>query len=148
MSNKVALCEARGPLNSLNDVLAGENGEEWLAALKRFLRKENPWVEPRDTLWQTDYQKAGRTVTLRELLDAAPKAGAAGDRLQRYLDNPETIPAEWKGKYVFFPETEFCDAHDNRCVRFLCWNGGLWDRYGSWVGDAVAAHGFVAVPAS
>src|SRR3989338_4540991 len=40
---KIALSEARGPLNALNDALSGEDGDQWLAALARFLRKENPW---------------------------------------------------------------------------------------------------------
>lgn len=42
---KIALCEARGPLNDLNDKLSGEDGDQWLGALRRFLRKESPWSE-------------------------------------------------------------------------------------------------------
>ncbi len=38
-----ALRTVCGPLGDLNQKLSGPNGEEWLAALKRFLRKENPW---------------------------------------------------------------------------------------------------------
>ena len=38
-----ALRTVCGPLGDLNQKLAGTNGEEWLTALKKFLRKENPW---------------------------------------------------------------------------------------------------------
>ncbi len=38
-----ALRTVCGPLGDLNQKLSGPNGEEWLTALKRFLRKENPW---------------------------------------------------------------------------------------------------------
>ena len=38
-----ALRTVCGPLGDLNQKLASPNGEEWLIALKRFLRKENPW---------------------------------------------------------------------------------------------------------
>ncbi len=34
------LSEARGPLNNLLDNLSGENGDYWLEALKKLLRKE------------------------------------------------------------------------------------------------------------
>lgn len=47
MENRIALCDARGPLNDLNDKLSGEEGKQWLDGLKRFLRKENPWVAPK-----------------------------------------------------------------------------------------------------
>jgi hypothetical protein len=40
---KLTLCEVRGLLNQLNDVLSGEEDRVWFQALKRFLRKENPW---------------------------------------------------------------------------------------------------------
>jgi hypothetical protein len=48
---KVMLCEARGPLNDLNEKLAGEAGDEWLGALKCFLRRENPWIGGDTTMW-------------------------------------------------------------------------------------------------
>ena len=40
----VALRETRGPLKDLTDKLCGADGKAWLEALKRFLRKENPWA--------------------------------------------------------------------------------------------------------
>jgi hypothetical protein len=43
MLGNLPLSAVRGPRDSLEEKLAGDNGEEWLIALKRFLRKENPW---------------------------------------------------------------------------------------------------------
>lgn len=42
-STRIALCEARGPLNDLLYKLSGEEGGKWLHALKQMLREENPW---------------------------------------------------------------------------------------------------------
>lgn len=39
-----ALCAIRGLLNQLFVNLEGEQGEEWLAELKKFLRKEKCWI--------------------------------------------------------------------------------------------------------
>lgn len=39
---RIALCDARGPLNDLNDKLSGEDGDIWLDALKKMLRKDAP----------------------------------------------------------------------------------------------------------
>ncbi len=46
MSNDMlglALRDVRGLLNDLMEKLCGEEGEVWLKAFKKFLRKENPW---------------------------------------------------------------------------------------------------------
>lgn len=40
---KLALCDVRGPLADLTEKLSGEEGPQWLNALKSFLRKQNPW---------------------------------------------------------------------------------------------------------
>jgi hypothetical protein len=45
MLGKLPLSEIQGPRDDLEQRLAGDDGEKWLAALKRFLRKENPWPE-------------------------------------------------------------------------------------------------------
>jgi hypothetical protein len=39
--------EIHGPCTQLLTNLGGENGQEWLTALNRFLRKENPWEKPK-----------------------------------------------------------------------------------------------------
>ncbi len=43
MLGKLPLSEIRGPRDAFEEKLAGEDGEKWLEAFKRFLRKENPW---------------------------------------------------------------------------------------------------------
>lgn len=65
-----ALAEVVGPLKDFAEKLGGEEGTKWLAAFKRFLRKENPWpTAPEFKIWKTiklgtgiktagDFQKA------------------------------------------------------------------------------------------
>lgn len=43
MSTRVSLYEASGPMIDLFQKLSGNNGRQWLCALKRMLRKESPW---------------------------------------------------------------------------------------------------------
>ncbi len=54
MSNdtRLELREVSGLLKDMFDRLAGPNGSEWLNALKRFLRRENPWeiVQPHSAI--------------------------------------------------------------------------------------------------
>jgi len=54
MDTQLTLSEVKGLLHDLNDKLSGSNGSEWFSALKRFLRKENPW-EGKDkfSVWRT-----------------------------------------------------------------------------------------------
>lgn len=54
MSNDMlggALSEVAGPFKDFAEKLGGEAGPQWLAAFKRFLRKEEPW--PRFPVWKT-----------------------------------------------------------------------------------------------
>ena len=56
MSNNmlgIALRDVRGLLGNLMDKLCGADGEIWLEAFKKFLRKENPWVSPNFQTWKT-----------------------------------------------------------------------------------------------
>lgn len=47
MLGMLPLSEVRGPRDDLEERLAGSEGNTvWLPALKRFLRKENPWEAP------------------------------------------------------------------------------------------------------
>jgi hypothetical protein len=41
---RLDLPETEGTLRDLREKLNGGQGEEWLRGLKKFLRKENPWV--------------------------------------------------------------------------------------------------------
>ena len=42
---QLTLREVRGPLDALNKNLTSKDAKEWLSALNKFLRKENPWKE-------------------------------------------------------------------------------------------------------
>lgn len=46
-----ALAAVAGPLNDFLSKLAGSDGEMWLKAFKRFLRKENPWGSKFPVRW-------------------------------------------------------------------------------------------------
>ena len=43
MLGNLPLSEIRGPRGDFEEKLAGADGSQWLAAFKRFLRRENPW---------------------------------------------------------------------------------------------------------
>lgn len=45
-----ALANVAGPLEDFAKKLGGKQGEQWLAAFKRFLRKEEPW--PKFPVWK------------------------------------------------------------------------------------------------
>ena len=57
--------------------------------------------------------------------------------LDFYLANPQLIPEEWKGKFIFFWGTIYRDSGGILCVRCLRWGGGGWYWDYSWLG-----HGF------
>lgn len=48
--SRLLLCDVRGPVEDLLEKLSGEEGEEWLGALKKMLRKQNPWDEKKSSL--------------------------------------------------------------------------------------------------
>ncbi len=57
---RLALSEIRGLLNDLLERLSGDSCREWLSALKRFLRKENPWGDALlDLNWVKAHQELG-----------------------------------------------------------------------------------------
>lgn len=101
---------------------------------------------PRDALWQTPKQAAGGSCTLRELLAAAPEGETR--TIDWYLEDTSRIPEEWRGRVVFFRNSEFRGGDGGRYVLYLYWGGGRWDRSYRWVGGPVNGHGFLAVPAS
>lgn len=43
---RLTLSDVKGPFKDLLDKLGGEEGEEWLEALNKMLRKENSWPRP------------------------------------------------------------------------------------------------------
>jgi hypothetical protein len=59
MLGNLSLHQIRGPRDQLEDCLAGENGLEWLVALKKFLRREPCWVEPTFSIWRNVWVGVG-----------------------------------------------------------------------------------------
>ncbi|MEK7124863.1 MAG: hypothetical protein AAB864_00460 [Patescibacteria group bacterium] len=57
---KIALYEARGPLNQLMDCLSGENGDLWLGSLTKWLRSPNSWDGY--PVWKTITLSGGRDL--------------------------------------------------------------------------------------
>ena len=145
--SRVALCEIRGLLEPLATALAGEEGDTWRVALAKFIRKQNPWSDGTDGLWQTPEQAAGGSCTLEEMLDAAPKGETR--TIDWYLEDPENrVPKEWEGKFIFFRNSEFRDGGGHRCLRYLLRDGGRWGRCYYWLNRRMDGRVFLAVPAS
>ena len=141
-----------GTLYDLVKKLGGEDGWVWLSALKRFLRKENPWEKP---LFKHDKTKDNWTLLepgpeldskpfkpdIKEFLKPnesyvngeAMKQRAKelnahlGQHHAEYLEeHPELIPKEWRDKYLVFPGTVWQDRDGSRSVPYLRWGGGEW----------------------
>jgi hypothetical protein len=69
---RLVLCETSGPLKTLIDNLSGIEGELWLTALKRMLRKESPFA--RDwKIWKTIQTKIYSSMDF--FYDELEKAG-------------------------------------------------------------------------
>ena len=87
-------------------------------------------------LYLADRQK-GRVLEgngLRKELEDMPTLNA--NVLDYLLSNPQLIPEEWKGDWVFFWGTIYCHSEGRLCVRCLCWRGSEWVwRYG-WLSDS------------
>ena len=56
--------------------------------------------------------------------------------LDYLLKNPNIIPDEWKGKYVFFWGTTYRGRDGGLFVRCLCWFGGRWFWSCHWLARA------------
>lgn len=72
--------------------------------------------------------------TLREVLKGKPVFNA--NLLDFLLKNPHLIPEDWKGKAVFFWGTLYCNASGILYVRFLYWDGKVWDWSYHWLGNS------------
>lgn len=94
-------------------------------------------------------QQEGKVIRgheLRKELQGKPVLNA--NVLDWLLANPQHIPAEWKGKWIFFWGTIYRDPSGNLFVRCLDWDGGQWDWYCCWLGDVWGADRPAAVFAS
>lgn len=132
----------------------------WLTSLKRFLRKENVWVQP---LFKHDKTKDGWT-----LLEDAPfnggcfipefvgflKSGESyinGKEMRRravelnanrgqrdaewLLENQGGIPRELRGKFLVFPGTVWFTSDGIHYVPCLDWRGDKWCWGFYWLGS-------------
>lgn len=70
------------------------------------------------------------TELQKELKDKNPFNANLLDYL---LANPDLIPDEWKGQWVFFWGTIYRRSSGNLFVRFLRWNGGEWNWRYYWL---------------
>jgi len=84
------------------------------------------WNPDEVELYLCDKQKGGtiKGNELRKLLKDKPVFNA--NVLDYLLENPQLIPEEWKGKYVFFWGTIFRDSSGDLYVRYLYWNDDRW----------------------
>jgi hypothetical protein len=92
-------------------------------------------------LYLSERQRNGKVVKgheLREELSGKPVLNS--NLLDALFDHPEFISEDWKKDekgntiYTFFWATIFRDADGSLCVRYLCWNGGGWNRNYRWLG--------------
>lgn len=154
MSNtRLALPDVQGPLCQLLGNLSGNEPELWFAALKRFLRKENPWP----VFLQRDMTKEGwellegqnepdpievaRFELVPFLKDDELSVGGAelvcrarqelranyGQRqAEHFLAHQYQIPLEYRKYSLVFTGTKWRSYSGNQCLPYLYWNDQQW----------------------
>ena len=151
-----------GTLYDLVKKLGGEDGWVWLSALKRFLRKENPWEKPLFKYDKTkdgwkllepgpefngkpftpdimEFLKSNESYVNGEVMKQRAKELNAhlGQKHAEYLlEHQELISKDWQGKYyLVFPGTVWQYRGGRRNVPCLRWDGGEWYLYFYWLGN-------------
>ncbi len=162
----------------LLEKLAGKDGESWLEAQKRFLRKEDPWMEHLIDLdaipftpskWSVaEHRQGGQFVfnsrRIGLYLDDQQKAGGiAGRQLREKLKSkpvfnanmldwliahPDFIPEEWKGTLIVFWGTIYRDSDGTLYVRYLFWRNNQWHWSSRWLDRDFYDHNRAAVLAA
>ncbi len=158
----VAFRDARGPLNTLLDRLAGQEGEMWLKRLNKFNRGENPFepvlvTEPKDipipipipipTLYLHEKQKTAPWISGYDLEAHLKKTGLIDrcfsledDLIKGWLANPSTYPEEFKGRWVnLWKSAQGRDGGRN--VPCLSWDGGKVIVHWPWLSRDWGIHG-------
>lgn len=100
-------------------------------------------------LYLDEEQQDGGVIVgseLRKKLKDKPVYNA--NLLEFYLANPNLIPEEWKGKYLFFWGTIYRSSRGNLCVRYLYWRGDGWDWRYNWLLNDFRDDSPAVVPAS
>lgn len=98
-------------------------------------------------LYVSEKQKNGYISGNNLRIELADKPVLNANVLDYLLANPEFIPEEWKGEFVFFWGTIYQNSDGSLCVRYLKWNGRRWDSGYFWLGNSLHRH-FSAVLAS
>ena len=107
------------------------------------------WNPVRVARYLSEQQQGGKAIQghkLREELKGKPVYNV--NLLDWYLKNSQFIPAEWKGKWVFFWGTIYRASDDGLCVRCLGWDGSWWRWSYRWLDRGFRGSGPAAVPAS
>ncbi len=97
---------------------------------------EFEWDPGKISLYLSERQQGGKVIQghkLREELKDRPVLNA--NVLDWLLTHRQCIPAEWKGKWVFFWGTVYRSSGGILCVRCLYWRGGRWRWRYYWLDD-------------
>jgi hypothetical protein len=101
------------------------------------------------SLYLSAQQKDGKWIEGNKLRrELAGKYVYSANVLDYLLANLHLVPEEWKGKYVFFWGTIYCDPVGRPCVRSLFWNNDRWDWSYRWLVIDWRDHDPAAVAAS
>ena len=110
MLGTLSLSDVQGPMDELQSRLAGGEGQIWLQALKRFLRKEDSWPgssSPRIGVRFFVLSSYAEQFTRDEYLPAVPSLG-----MSILFDNDEVNP-----DYVYIVKgVEMCAGRDDYAV--------------------------------
>lgn len=107
------------------------------------------WDASQVALYLSKGQRDGKVIEGNKLRkELADKPVYNATVLDYLLANPDLIPEEWKGKYVFFWGTIYRGSGGDLCVRYLYWYGGRWGWGDGWLGSGWDDFSPAAVPAS
>jgi len=150
--------EMIGTLYDLIEKLGGEDGDGWWAALKRFLRKENPWEKPlfkydktedgwtllEDTQFSDSFTpdfvsflRPGENQVGGDVMRSRAKELNAnlGQRDLQWLEaNQHLIPESERGYYIVVPGTVWSGIHGGRRIACLVWDEDHWYTDFYWLG--------------
>lgn len=96
-------------------------------------------------LFLTIRQKRTKVDWANHYKEIADQPLLNANALDFFLANPNLVPEEWKGTYVFFWGTIYRDRYVDQCVRYLCWGEDkpswnyLWRSSGYVAADCPAA---------
>jgi hypothetical protein len=107
MLGSSALALAAGPLKTLIDRLDGPNGEAELAALNRYLRKENPWpsLRPKSSSHRGPRHiiDCSRSIKAQNLSFDCEENGSCVDVLVHVAKHCKQVPGCVRGQIAFDP---------------------------------------------